>query len=58
MCLKKLMKFQIVILILKIDLINFNKLKQIFCDFGPDLIIHLAGLKSVSESNRKTSFVL
>ena len=33
-----------------IDLINFDGLKQIFSDFGPDLIIHLAGLKSVSES--------
>ena len=36
-----------------IDLRNFNKLKQIFFDFGPDLIIHLAGLKSVSESIEK-----
>ena len=34
-----------------IDLINFDELKKIFYDFGPDLIIHLAGLKSVSESN-------
>ena len=41
-----------------IDLRNFDKLKQIFFDFGPDLIIHLAGLKSVSESNRKTSYLL
>ena len=30
-----------------IDLINFDEIKQIFSDFGPDLIIHLAGLKSV-----------
>ena len=36
-----------------VDLICFDRLKQIFFDFGPDLIIHLAGLKSVNESNEK-----
>ena len=34
----------------KIDLTNYSELKQFFSDFVPDLIIHLAGLKSVSES--------
>ena len=34
-----------------IDLRNFYELKQFFSDIGPDLIIHLAGLKSVSDSN-------
>ena len=39
-----------------IDLRNFDELEQIFLDIRPDLIIHLAGLKSVNESNQKPLF--
>ena len=33
-----------------VDIKNYNKIKNIFLDFAPNLIIHLAGLKSVNES--------
>ena len=33
-----------------VDIKNYNKIKKIFFEFGPELIIHLAGLKSVNES--------
>ncbi len=37
----------------EVDLKNFIELKRAFLYFCPDLVIHLAGLKSVSESNQK-----
>ncbi len=39
-----------------IDLRNFDELEEIFLDIRPDLVIHLAGLKSVNESNQKPLF--
>ena len=43
-------KYEKIIPFKKIDIRNFNKLKDIFSKFVPDLVIHLAGKKNVTES--------
>ena len=38
---------------IKLDLTNANKLHNVFKEFQPEVVIHLAGLKAVDESNLK-----